>query len=79
MALQHRWPGFRERLIRSPRCHCPPRGSGIQTETRCEPVTISRASGTLTFRADSALIAAMKPRLCGHCGDPVRERAPHTQ
>lgn len=33
-------------------------------------VTISRASGTLTFPASFILIAAMNPCKCGHKGDP---------
>ncbi len=36
-------------------------------------VTISRASGTLTFPANFMLIAAMNPCPCGYYGDPVRE------
>ena len=36
-------------------------------------VTISRASGTLTFPANFILIAAMNPCPCGYYGDPVRE------
>lgn len=34
-------------------------------------VTISRASGTLTFPANFLLIAAMNPCPCGYYGDPV--------
>ncbi|MGN6813875.1 MAG: YifB family Mg chelatase-like AAA ATPase [Thermomicrobiales bacterium] len=36
-------------------------------------VTISRASGTLTFPANVMLIGAMNPCPCGFAGDPVRE------
>jgi magnesium chelatase family protein len=36
-------------------------------------VTISRASGTLTFPANFVLIGAMNPCPCGYFGDPVRE------
>jgi len=36
-------------------------------------VTISRASGTLTFPAKSMLIAAMNPCACGYYGDLKRE------
>jgi magnesium chelatase family protein len=35
-------------------------------------VTISRASGTLTFPADFMLIGAMNPCPCGYSGDPVK-------
>jgi len=35
-------------------------------------VTISRASGTLTFPANFQLIAAMNPCPCGYWGDPTR-------
>jgi magnesium chelatase family protein len=35
-------------------------------------VTISRASGSLTFPANFQLIAAMNPCPCGYHGDPVR-------
>ena len=35
-------------------------------------VTISRASGTLTFPANVMLIAARNPCPCGYLGDPVR-------
>lgn len=35
-------------------------------------VTISRASGTLTFPANFQLIAAMNPCPCGYYGDPIR-------
>lgn len=35
-------------------------------------VTISRASGTLTFPANFVLIAAMNPCPCGFYGDPVK-------
>lgn len=35
-------------------------------------VTISRASGTLTFPANFLLVAAMNPCICGFYGDPVR-------
>jgi predicted ATPase with chaperone activity len=34
-------------------------------------VTISRASGTLTFPANFQLIAAMNPCPCGYWGDPT--------
>ena len=36
-------------------------------------VTISRASGTLTFPANVMLISAMNPCPCGYFGDPERE------
>ncbi|HET8628128.1 MAG TPA: YifB family Mg chelatase-like AAA ATPase [Thermomicrobiales bacterium] len=36
-------------------------------------VTISRASGTLSFPANIMLIGAMNPCPCGYAGDPVRE------
>jgi magnesium chelatase family protein len=36
-------------------------------------VTISRASGTLTFPANFMLIGAMNPCPCGYYGDPVKE------
>ncbi len=36
-------------------------------------VTISRASGTLTFPANFILIAAMNPCPCGYYGDPLQE------
>ena len=36
-------------------------------------VTISRATGTLTFPASFMLIAAMNPCPCGYYGDPERE------
>ncbi|HUT21244.1 MAG TPA: ATP-binding protein, partial [Anaerolineae bacterium] len=36
-------------------------------------VTISRASGSLTFPASFQLIAAMNPCPCGYYGDPERE------
>ena len=35
-------------------------------------VTISRASGTLTFPANFLLLAAMNPCQCGFYGDPIR-------
>lgn len=34
-------------------------------------VTVSRASGTLTFPANFQLIAAMNPCPCGYWGDPT--------
>jgi len=37
-------------------------------------VTISRATGTLTFPANFMLAAAMNPCPCGYYGDPVKER-----
>ncbi|MSP12233.1 MAG: ATP-binding protein [Chloroflexi bacterium] len=36
-------------------------------------VTISRATGTLTFPANFMLVAAMNPCPCGFYGDPVKE------
>ncbi len=36
-------------------------------------VTITRASGTLSFPANFVLIAAMNPCPCGYYGDPVKE------
>jgi len=36
-------------------------------------VTISRASGSLTFPASFVLIAALNPCPCGYFGDPQKE------
>jgi len=36
-------------------------------------VTISRATGSLTFPANFMLVGAMSPCPCGYCGDPVKE------
>ncbi len=36
-------------------------------------VTISHASGTLTFPADFILIGAMNPCPCGYASDPRKE------
>jgi magnesium chelatase family protein len=36
-------------------------------------VTISRASGAITYPANFILVAAMNPCPCGYAGDPVRE------
>ncbi|HYI13922.1 MAG TPA: YifB family Mg chelatase-like AAA ATPase [Thermomicrobiales bacterium] len=36
-------------------------------------VTISRASGSITYPANFILVAAMNPCPCGYAGDPVRE------
>jgi len=36
-------------------------------------LTISRATGTLTFPANLMLVGAMNPCPCGYHGDPVKE------
>jgi magnesium chelatase family protein len=38
-------------------------------------VTMSRATGTLTFPANLVLVAAMNPCPCSYYGDPVKECA----
>ncbi|HEX8600549.1 MAG TPA: YifB family Mg chelatase-like AAA ATPase [Chloroflexia bacterium] len=55
-----------------------PEYSGQALETLRQPledriVTITRASGTLTFPANFVLISAMNPCPCGYYGDPVKE------
>jgi magnesium chelatase family protein len=55
-----------------------PEFSGQALETLRQPledriVTITRASGTLSFPANFVLIAAMNPCPCGYYGDPVKE------
>ncbi|HKP51134.1 MAG TPA: YifB family Mg chelatase-like AAA ATPase [Chloroflexia bacterium] len=55
-----------------------PEYSGQALETLRQPledriVTITRASGTLTFPANFILIAAQNPCPCGYYGDPVKE------
>jgi magnesium chelatase family protein len=55
-----------------------PEYSGQALETLRQPledrlVTISRASGTLSFPANFVLIAAQNPCPCGFYGDPVKE------
>ncbi|MEA2575051.1 MAG: magnesium chelatase family protein, partial [Chloroflexia bacterium] len=55
-----------------------PEYSGQALETLRQPledriVTITRASGTLTFPANFVMIGAMNPCACGYYGDPVKE------
>lgn len=55
-----------------------PEYSGQALETLRQPledriVTITRASGTLTFPANFVLISAMNPCPCGYYSDPVKE------
>lgn len=55
-----------------------PEYTGQALETLRQPledriVTITRASGTLTFPANFTLIAAQNPCPCGYHGDPVKE------
>lgn len=55
-----------------------PEYSGQALETLRQPledrvVTITRASGSLSFPANFVLISAMNPCPCGYYGDPVKE------